>query len=357
MAASLILTSVVFLSGGAQDVGISTADLSKAVLDAESAQKTVSVTCDYKIQSYSLTKLQLLTPVMRHGICSFDLTGRCRYEGFGDIRDGSDKQSYQERTLATFDGKRMKAMTGDKSRYLQGKVSERPEMPWPMDPREYLYRFAGKQIGKLIAQEGSQITGWVNWDGRKVIAAETKSYPGPEGIDKTKISFYIDPDRGFAVVRRSFAVYRPKPNDWFDYNVIEGYDYSEATPGVWVPALVKWNSYGASSIELTPTMIGRREVRSSNWVINAKLPDSYFDLEFVPRILVTDEQSGKTYQTVDINDGQISTQVAQGIEIYQEQKASSSWKTIVYWVTGGVLGVVLLILVGIVLRKRMYRPH
>ncbi len=354
MTGSLILTTLLLSPGSLQDAGISTADLGKAVLDAEAAQKTVSVTCDYKIQSISLTLLRLLTPVMDHGICTFDLAGRCRYEGINELRDGSDKQTYQELTIGTFDGRRMKVMTGDKHQYLQGKVSEKPALPWPMDPREYLFHFFGKQIGKMIEQEGSQITGWVDWNGRKVIAVETKTYPGPEGNDKTKVRFLVDLERGFAVVRRTIAIYRPQPNDWFDYGVVEGYDYNEVAPGIWVPGLVKTVSYGATSTDLNPTLIGRREIKNSNWVINAKLPDSYFDLEFKPGILVTDEQSGKTYQVVNVNEGKIATQVAEGIEIYQEQKANSSRKAII-WASVGVLGIALLGLVGIVLRKRWSR--
>jgi hypothetical protein len=349
-----IITSVIQLTIEPQEVRISTTDLGRAILDAEAALKAVSVTCDYKLQTFSLTNKQLLSPVMRHGVCSFDSTGRCRYEGFGDLRDGSDKRSFQERNIAAFNGSRMKAMTGDKQRYLRGRVSENSGMPWPLDPREYLYRFAGNQVGKTIMEEGSQITGWINWDRRKVIAAETKIYPGPEGSDKTKIRFYIDPDRGFSIVRRSFAIFKPGSNEWFDYNVIEGYDYNEISPGIWVPSLVKWNSYGASSTELSPLQIGRHEIRNSNWVINAKLPDTYFDLEFEPGIIVTDEQSGKIYQTVNLNEDQIASQVAEGIEIYHEQQAGSSRKTVL-WATGGVLGVGLLVLAGIVLRKRLRR--
>lgn len=98
------------------------------------------------------------------------------------------------------------------------------------------------------------------------------------------------------------------------------------------------------------------EVRNSNWVINGKLPDSTFELEFQPAIVVKDEQTGKTYQTVEIREGKIVRQVAEGMELYQE-KSSISWKKIAVWTGVGLASVAILALVLLRIRKARRAAH
>lgn len=336
MAASLLVAYLMLAAGEGQDddVGFSKADLCRAILDAEAAMKTVSVTCDYTIQKYRWGKGGLSAPVQQHGVCTFDSLGRCRYEGSGETRDSSGERLYFEKQVGVFDGRRMKRMEGNRERYVNGYVSERPMIAWPIDPRQFLYRIRGQeeQIGKAIAGDDWRIVGWTPWDGRRVIAVETKVYDEPNG-EKVKRRVFIDPDRAFVVVRRAQTYYRPALGGWVDLDVTECRDYREVVPGVWVPARVT-RLYGGSSKQ-QKTVWDVLEVRNSNWVINGKLPDSTFELEFQPAITVMDQQSGKTYQTVEIRDDKIVRSVSEGLEIYQE-KSSISWKKIAVWVGVGL---------------------
>lgn len=249
MVASLLMTSLLLAAGGGQDkdVGFTKADLCRAILDAEAAMKTVSVTCDYTIQQYRWGKGGLSAPVHQRGVCIFDSQGRCRYEGSGEIRDSSGERLYFEKHVGMFDGRRMKRMEGNRERYLHGYVSEKPMIAWPLDPRQYLYRIRGheQQVGKVIAGDDWHIVGWTTWDERRVIAVESRVYVEENG-EKGKRRIYIDPERAFAVVYRSILVDRPKLGGWVDISVMECRDYSEVAPSVWVPAQVT-RLYGGSS--------------------------------------------------------------------------------------------------------------
>lgn len=350
MGIPLYFLTLPLLFGELQGPGITLAELSQGLLDAEASLKSASVTCDYKVTLWSPQKGQL-TPVLAHGVCTFDALGRGRYQGFGDMRDVNDLKSYRYRTKAIFDGKRMKVLEGDNTRYLHGKVSEISQLPWPVDPRDYLYRYRSKPVGKLLAEEGSQIVGQVLWNGRRVVEAETKTKVAPNG-DRAKNRFLIDCERGFVVVRCSTRIFRPATKDWFDYGWIEGRNYTEVNPGIWVPMEVTQEMYGRSATILSPPRIGRYEIRNTNWVLDAELPDSTFQLDFPPGIIVKDEQTGKEYQTVEMHEGEIVRQVGEGIAIYQEKKSWLSWRTGLLWGGLGALGVGALVAWVVVPRKK-----
>jgi hypothetical protein len=150
------------------------------------------------------------------------------------------------------------------------------------------------------------------------------------------------------VVRRTFASYRPATGKWVDVYVVEGHDYSEVIPGVWAPARVTRLQGGASKEQ--KTVFDSLEVRNSNWVINGKLPDSTFELEFQPAMVIADEQTGKTYQTVEIRDDKIVQQVSEGMEIYHK-KSSLSWKKIALWTIVGLVSLTVSLLALLRVRR------
>jgi hypothetical protein len=327
------------------------AEVSQGILDAQAALKTVSVTCDYKIQNWT-PQNGMLSPVEMHGVCTFDSTGRCRFEGHGERSHPVDRPPLPPwRTVGVFDGKRLKTKEGDNVRYMQGKVSERFDMPWPTDPREFLYNFEGGPIGKRIGEEGSHIIGTAVQDGRRVLEIESRVYVDKDGKDRRKCRYLVDCDHGFAVVRRNIAIFRPAANDWFDYSVMEGHKYTEVTPGIWLPGAVTRVMYGSSATVLQPQMLARIEISNKNWVVNAQLPDSQFQLEFEPDVFVTDEQTGKTYQAVKLKDDEILGQIAEGVEILQEKRALWTWNWWFWWGSLGVVAVMILA-IAVIWRRR-----
>jgi hypothetical protein len=356
MMSYLMASSLLLMAGESRsdDVGMTKADLCRAILDAEAAIKTASVTCDYTLQTWRWGKGGLSAPAQQHGVCTFDSLGRCRYEGSGEIRDTSGDRLYFEKRVGVFDGQRMKRMEGNREHYYRGYVSERSVIPWPLDPRQYLYRFRGKeeQVGKEITGDDWHIVGWTSWDGRRLILVESKVHEEP--TEKMKKQVFIDPERAFAVVRRTFVSYRPTLGGWVDTYVLECRDYSEVVPGIWVPARIARLQGGSSKGQKGVWDV--LDVQSSNWVINAKLPDSTFELEFQPAILINDEQTGKTYQTVQVRDDKIVRLVGEGIEIYKE-KTSISWKKIALWVSVGLASIVVLVLVLIRVRRGRRAAH
>ncbi|HJT78729.1 MAG TPA: hypothetical protein VJ739_16110 [Gemmataceae bacterium] len=329
------------------------ADLVQAIHDADAALRSASVTCDYRFEQWDPFANRFPGVTDAHGVCSFDASGRCRFEGHGVDRMGSGKGAYtlQYNRLDVFDGSRMKSLEGNGERYLRARVGEAARVQWPVDPREYLYRFDTQPVAKILSEEGSSVVGTVLWDQRSATAVEGKTYVSEFG--RTKYRFLIDCDHGFAVVRRSEAIYRPASKDWFDYHVIEGHGYSEVAPGIWLPSTAKGEGYPISATKLHPALINRFEVRNRNWVVNPRLPESEFDLDFPPAIVVTDDQTGKTYQTVKVRDGVITAQAAEGLEIYKEKKASFFWRRLFLW--GGAAAATLVVLAVFLARRRHRR--
>jgi hypothetical protein len=329
---SLLLSVALLRVGGAQGREITKPDLLQGLQDAEAALKTVSVTCDYEIEQrppplYSLTSKKM------HGVCIFDVLGRSRFEGDAEVQDPTKQQPWHERLVGVYDGKRGKEIQGNEQRFVRGYIREKAGVPWPLDPREYLYRFFSKSVGKELAEEDPRILGFVAWEGRQLTAVETKVHVDAQG-NQRKSRFLIDCDRGFAVVRRSIAIFRPAANDWFDYVFVEGKDYSEASTGIWVPTKVKEEMYGSSSTVLNPPCFLRVVVRNSNWVLNASLPSTQFTLEFPPLIMVMDEQTGATYQTVQMKNDKIIAQIGEGLQVYKEKKDSLFARTLLLWAGG-----------------------
>jgi hypothetical protein len=346
---SSLLLAALLAPGAAQGTDVTLADLSQGLLDAEAALKTVSVTCDYKFQMWSPWQPELgPTTSVQHGVCTLEASGRCRFEGGGEMRSPG-LPPRRVRAIAVFDGKRMKVLEGDDNRYFRGRVSELPQIPWLLDPHEYLYHYNHKSLGKTLVEEECQIGGTAMWDGRRVLAVESKVRVDSEGA-RYKYRFLIDCERGFAVVRRSMAIYRPAEKGWFDYAWIDGHNYSEVSPGTWLPSEVKTEAYAASPQK--SILMHRQEVRNSNWVLNAPLSDAQFELEFPPVIMVLDEQTGKTYQTVKIKNDKIVAQVAEGLEIYQEKKGWSVWMLFLFWTSVALLGVGSLLAAGVFLRRK-----
>src|SRR5439155_24193802 len=121
---SLLLLAAAFLAEDSQCAEITKSDLIQGLLDAEAALKAVSVTCDYQIEerpppSFSLTSKKM------HGVCIFDASGRCRFEGDAEVQDPTNQKPRHERLVGVFDGKRAKEIQGNEQRFIRGAVSEK----------------------------------------------------------------------------------------------------------------------------------------------------------------------------------------------------------------------------------------
>jgi len=321
---------------------ITRAELIQGIRDSEDSLKNLSVSCAYKIQKRSLKGDVFLPDMFKHAVYTVDASGRIRSESFGDLRDSRNAKSYRVRRIGVFDGKRSKAMEGDDIRFVSGQVSEQVAIPDFIDPRDYIYNYFGMSVSKTLEQEGSRIVGPAQWDGHQVLVVEwIKEHPDGE---KGRRQFLVDCRRGFAVVRRSTSMLRSGDKDWIEIDFREGSGYAEVAPGIWLPAAVKWEWFGVPVDPATKKapLFARYEIKNSNWVLNASLPDSIFSLEFPPAIMITDDQTGKVYQTVEMVDGNIVREVAAGLELYTEKRQWFTLKTALIWGSLSVAFVALL---------------
>jgi hypothetical protein len=67
-----------------------------------------------------------------------------------------------------------------------------------------------------------------------VILLETKEKLGVDGC-RRKCRFFVDPQRGFAVVGRGTLIYHQHYDEWVEGYTVEGTEYVEAAQGIWLP--------------------------------------------------------------------------------------------------------------------------
>ena len=120
-----------------------------------------------------------------------------------------------------------------------------------------------------------------------------------DGKDRRKSRFFLDPKRGFTVVRRAISIQYPPHERWMEYTRIEGFDYEQIAPDVWLPGRVVHESFDPTVQQAQdgsdPALSWRWKVRLENWRVNEEYPPETFELKFAPGVLVNDRQTGRTF--------------------------------------------------------------
>ena len=135
-------------------------------------------------------------------------------------------------------------------------------------------------------------------DGHSVLVVETE--PVTRNGRDWNYRFLIDPTLNFAVVRRSQLIRFPPQKSWIEFDVIDSHDHHEVAAGVWLPSRVQIRATDPTEQDArtgsTPRLSWEWDVRNENWVVNPKVADSLFVLEFPPGTVVEDQVRGRVDQ-------------------------------------------------------------
>jgi hypothetical protein len=195
--------------------------------------------------------------------------------------DGSHVD-YDENVQANFDGR--KGLWNEITRRHSGDSSsvrgiDAPRTYGTFSPLDVTLRYLGKPISQILSQPDAKIVDSATCEGRTVVVVETSVAPKPRGAVEYKTRLWIDPSRGFAVVRRqSWARYSPD-RPWRLHFDIVSYGTAEVSSGVWLPSHVEEKLFGIMPVEPKELpLVTHGKIRYRDWKVNPEIPDSGFDL-------------------------------------------------------------------------------
>jgi hypothetical protein len=202
------------------------------------------------------------------------------------IRADGSHVDYDENVQANFDGKHgiwnqiTHRQSGDRASH---RGIDAPRTYGTFSPLDATLRYQGKPISQILAQPDARIVDSATCEGRTVVVVEVSVAPKPPGAVEYKTRLWIDPSRGFAVVRRqSWAHYSPD-RPWRLHFDIVGYGTAEVSPGAWLPSHVEEKFFGIMPVELKELpLVMHGKIRYRDWKVNLAIPDSGFDLRPIP---------------------------------------------------------------------------
>jgi predicted amidohydrolase len=258
----------------------------------EAAIRNLAVTTAYvKLQKFGLpvaepVKLQMTTKFVA------DSRGRSWYDAVGEQVNVGPKPNevrlYRGRWQATFDGKVARSLTGDdQGAWHAAGLDDHPS--WHgVHPHEFTTHYFGKPVSQLLREKGAAVVGPAEWDGRPVVLVETVPVVREQAW---RYRFWIDPERR-TVVRRAALVRHGEGQPWQEYTRIEGRDYQEAAPGIWLPGRVVYESLDVRRDGGPAGLSWRFDGRNQDWKVNGEVPAEAFQLRFPEGVPVTDRRQG-----------------------------------------------------------------
>jgi hypothetical protein len=200
------------------------------------------------------------------------------------LADGSELAETFE-SEATFDGnlgRHVHVRIGaDGFRYPVGMISDGFVDEGP-SPLEYTTHWLRWSVSRALSQRSPHLVDPQAWDGRRVVVAETA--PVKNG-QEYKTQFWIDPARGFIVVRRLGLVRYAAEKPWRVNEDVGSLAHREIAPGIWLPEKFESKVFTVPASEPAELQLAEEvKGRLSEWQVNQPVSDAQFKLEFPPEL-------------------------------------------------------------------------
>ncbi len=299
---------VLMVLGGA-DPGID--DLRQGVMDREAAIRGFKLSCQINTFLRSTDGKKISLSGLEHVTASADVGGRIRYESSGSVRE--ERGDRQEAVLGAFDGNQARSMqTRGTDRFVVAVIDRtRSAVSFRLDPSEFVNQFFNEPVSNVLQRPNLIAVGKEAWDGRDAQVLETDYDPPEQGVDYRKVRFWIDPSRGFAVVKRAALARRSPEQEWAEYYRAEGFDHREIDAGLWLPMRVVVETANVTDKQIEQgTVLASYKVQVQEWELNPKFANSEFRLAFPAGVNVTDRISGRSFQAGAITDQLLADQLS-----------------------------------------------
>jgi hypothetical protein len=318
---SLILTIVtivslkyaVSVSAGVDVRQVNDKDLLIGIKEAEAAIIALSVDCTIHGVTHDIAWPEVPVQLKRSESIIVEKDGRARCETDGQDFKIESKGKATVRPLkaiSTFDGTACRSVRGRDEGRIGLVTSSRSDIFWILDPRQISTHYYDKLVSQIIEERGGRIVGSTQHNGRDVLVVETE--PVARAQKKWNYRFLVDPALNFAVVKRSQLIQFPPSEKWIEVTSVTGYDYREASPGIWLPEHVVQTSFDPTEKDVRngndPRLSWEWNIQNTNWIVNPTVADSLFKLEFPPGTDVDDKVNGRVYKVAGVSDGMLTGQ-------------------------------------------------
>jgi hypothetical protein len=199
------------------------------------------------------------------------------------VRADKTRLDHEEEIEAAFDGKRGRWIQitrrpgGD---HVHIRQLESPQTYATCSPLDVTVRYLGTPITQILSQADVAIADSKTWEERPVIVVEAAIPKSRGRTAEFKTRLWIDPSRGFAVVRRqSVARYAPG-RPWHVHFDSASSGLVEASPGVWLPSRVEDKNFGVPAVEQDwLDLVVSDTIHYRDWKVNANVPASKFQIQ------------------------------------------------------------------------------
>ncbi len=264
----------------------------------EKAVRGLSVTEDADVTQNYPRNLVKPAQYKSHIDVTIDFDGRLRAEEDGHtyrVEKNEEPLITPRVSISTFNGTEERTLVGmTKARMIQGMItSDRSNTFWTLDPRLMTTWYFDHPISQLITEGKGSVIGSEKHDDQDMLIVETMPFTNPESKSKWKQTFWVDPNRNFAVLRRSQSFQFADVDRWMENDRIIGYEYRQIETGIWLPMRVVEEAFGPTLEDAqnnaAPRLMWRYDIRNSNWVVNPKVDDAVFTLQFPKGVNVEDQ--------------------------------------------------------------------
>jgi beta-lactamase regulating signal transducer with metallopeptidase domain len=209
--------------------------------------------------------------------------GRGRMEAThktASVRDDGSTKPRIEECISTFDGAAGKMLSITRS--PSGVVTQRRQSSWDSfmktdtSPYDFTTQHLGKPISALLSVEGCRVIGPETWEDRPVVVVEAPPVTVRENYIYQQ-RFWVDPNRGYAVVRRQSNVQCGEGKPWGLHYQIDAKNHAEVAPGTWLPAAVEILNYHVNESG-QDFLSSREQIAASDWNVNDNIDPSRFSL-------------------------------------------------------------------------------
>ncbi len=235
-----------------------------------------------------------LASLIRRSKVTWEATrdGRGRIEAVQqatNVRDDGTSFESRETIVSAFNGATGRMLTTDRQRKgtdmpAIGQATQRFERTHS-SPFDMTTHDLGSPVSKLLEEGRATVVAMERWEDRPVVVLEV----APVTVRNDYIyrqRFWIDVERGAAVRRQSF-VQRGEGMTWGLHYQVDAKQFSEVSPGIWLPSAVDiWNYYVSTAGQ--NFLSGKEDYAIMDWKINEAIDPSRFELEYPEGTLDTD---------------------------------------------------------------------
>ncbi|QDT32765.1 LolA-like protein [Thalassoglobus polymorphus] len=190
-----------------------------------------------------------------------------------------------------FDGtysRSLEYLSRDLARIFSGEVADHPSY-YSMLPTEFTVLGGRESLLQILEKREYKVVGREEYQGREVLKIEGEAIERGGWFWNRRILF--DMQRG-TLVKTAYLMKQQAEKEWIEYAIWAGSNHEEISPGVWLPLKYRKYSFLVKKNDAPKEFSDGYVGTFSNWIVNAKLPKSRFQLIFPENVPVNDQRKG-----------------------------------------------------------------